>query len=97
VKKTSELAKATEARDVARTALTATSHKLRGRLAPRLLMADLAELLAARAGSLLLKRGVAKRRRVTAAVGGAFAIAGAIVLRATHKARTKKDGDLPPE
>jgi hypothetical protein len=97
VKEVRELRAATEARDAARTALTATSRKLRGRLAPRLIVADLAEMLAARAGSVLLKRGITKRRRVTAAVGGAAAIAGAIVLRATHRTAAKKIGDLPPE
>jgi hypothetical protein len=97
VKETRELQSATEARDAARTALTATSAKLRGRLAPRLLAAELAEMLAARAGRVFLKRGITKRRRVTAAVGGAAAIASAIVLRAAHRTRTKKTGDLPPE
>ena len=97
MKETRELQTATEARDAARTALTVTSDKLRGRLAPRLLAAELAELLAARAGSVFLKRGITKRRRVTAAVSGAAAIASAIVLRAAHKTRVKKTGDLPPE
>lgn len=97
MKEVGELQKATEARDAARTALTVTSGKLRGRLAPRLLIADLAEMLAARAGSVLLKRGITKRQRVTAAVGGAAAIAGAIVLRAAHRTAAKKTGDLPIE
>lgn len=97
MKEVGELQKATEARDAARTALTVTSGKLRGRLAPRLLIADLAEMLAARAGSVLLKRGITKRQRVTAAVGGAAAIAGAIVLRAAHRTAAKKTGDLPSE
>ena len=97
MKETRELQTATDARDAARTALTVTSGKLRGRLAPRLLAAELAELLAARAGSVFLKRGIPKRRRVTAALGGAAAIASAIVLRAAHKTRIKKTGDLPPE
>ena len=69
--------------------------KGRGRLAPRAIVADLAELLAARAGRVLLKRGITKRRRVTAAVGGAAAIASAIVLRAAQKSADKKTGDLP--
>lgn len=97
MKENRELQTATEVRDAARSALTVTSGKLRGRLAPRLLAAELAELLAARAGSVFLKRGITKRRRVTAAVGGAAAIASAIVLRAAHKTRVKKTGDLPPE
>lgn len=97
MKEVRELQRATEARDVARTALTVTSGKLRGRLAPRLLVADLAEMLAARAGTVLLKRGITKRRRVTAAVGGAVAITSAIVLRAAHRSRIKKTGDLPVE
>jgi hypothetical protein len=97
VKETRELQIATEEREAARTAMAATSRKLRGRLAPRLIVADLAEILAARAGSVLLKRGITKRRRLTAAVGGAAAIAGAIVLRAAHRTAAKKTGDLPPE
>ena len=97
MKEVRELQRATEARDAARSALAVTSGKLRGRLAPRLLAAELAEMLAARAGSVLLKRGITKRRRVTAAVGGAAAIASAIVLRAAHRTRIKKTGDLPPE
>ena len=97
MKETRELQTATDARDAARTALTVTSDKLRGQLAPRLLAAELAELLAARAGSVFLKRGITKRRRVTAAVSGAAAIASASVLRAAHKTRAKKTGDLPPE
>ncbi len=97
MKEVRELQAATEARNAARSALSATSRKLRGRLAPRLIVADLAELVAARAGSVLLKRGITKRRRVTAAVGGAAAIAGAIVLRAAHRTAAKKTGDLPLE
>lgn len=97
MKENRELQSANEVRDAARTALTVTSGKLRGRLAPRLLVAELADLLAARAGSVFLKRGITKRRRVTAALGGAAAIASAIVLRAAHKTRIKKTGDLPPE
>ncbi len=97
MKEVRELQKATEARDAARTALTVTSGKLRGRLAPRLLVADFAEMLAARAGRVLLARGITKRRRVGAAVGGAAAIASAIVLRAAQRTRVKKTGDLPPE
>lgn len=97
MKENRELQSANEVRDAARIALTVTSGKLRGRLAPRLLVAELAELLAARAGSVFLKRGITKRRRVTAALGGAAAIASAIVLRAAHKTRIKKTGDLPPE
>lgn len=97
MKENRELQSANEVRDAARTALTVTSGKLRGRLAPRLLVAEIADLLAARAGSVFLKRGITKRRRVTAALGGAAAIASAIVLRAAHKTRIKKTGDLPPE
>ncbi|UVO53212.1 hypothetical protein [Sphingomonas sp. SUN039] len=97
MKETRELEAATEARDSARQAMIDTSHKLRGRLAPRLLVAEAAELLAARAGRVLLKRGITKRRRITAAVGGAAAIASAIVLRAAHRTRIKKSGDLPSE
>jgi hypothetical protein len=97
VKEVRELQAATEARDAARAALTVTAAKLHGRLAPRLLAAELAEMIAARAGRAFLKRGITKRRRVAAAVGGAAAIASAIVLRAAHKARAKKTGDLPSE
>lgn len=97
MKESRELQVATEARDSARTALAVTSGKLRGRLAPRLLAAELAEMLATRAGSVLLKRGISKRRRVTAAIGATAAIASAIVLRATHRTRAKKNGDLPSE
>lgn len=97
MKEVRELQRATEARDAARTALTVTTGKVRGRLVPRLLAAELAEILAARAGSVLIKRGITKRRRLTAAVGGAAAIASAIVLRAAHKTHVKKTGDLPIE
>ncbi len=95
MKETRELQIATERRDEARQALVATTGKLRGRLSPRMLAADLAELLAARAGRVLVKRGITKRRRVTAAVGGAAAIASAIVLRAAQKAADKKTGAPP--
>lgn len=97
MKETRELQKATEARDAARVALTTTTGKLRGRLSPRLLAADVAQLLAARAGSVFLKRGITRRRRMTAAVGGAVAIVSAIALRAAQKRADKKSGDLPPK
>ncbi|MES2289377.1 MAG: hypothetical protein V4530_06535 [Pseudomonadota bacterium] len=90
MKETRELEVATQARDEARVALTTTTRKLRGRLAPRMIAADVAELVAARAGRIFLKSGISKRRRVTAAIGGAAAIASAIALRAAQKAAGKK-------
>jgi hypothetical protein len=60
-----------------------------------LLAAELAEMLATRAGSVLLKRGISKRRRVAAAIGATAAIASAVVLRAAHRTSAKKNGDLP--
>ncbi len=97
MKETRELQSATAARDAARTKLKKTAARLRGRLAPRMLAADLAELIAARAGRVLLKSGIPKRWRVSAAVGGAAAIAAAIVLRAAQRTADKKAGDLPPK
>ncbi len=97
MKETRELQEATEARDAARASLTTTTAKLRGRLAPRVLAADVAQLVAARAGSVLLKRGITKRRRITAAVGGAVALVSAIALRAAQRTADKKNGDLPPK
>lgn len=90
MKETRELQVATDARDEARAALTATTAKLRGRLAPRMIAADVAELVAARAGRVLFKSGITKRRRITAVIGGAAAIASAIALRATQKTASKK-------
>ncbi len=90
MKETRELQIATDARNQARAALTTTTQKLRGRLAPRMIAADVAELVAARAGRILLKSGITKRRRITAAIGGAAAIASAIALRAAQKAASKK-------
>lgn len=90
MKETRELEAATQARDDARTALNVTTQKLRGRLAPRMIAADVAELVAARAGRIFLKSGISKRRRVTAAIGGVAAIASAIALRAAQKTASKK-------
>lgn len=90
MKEMRELQIATDARNEARAALTTTTQKLRGRLAPRMIAADVAELVAARAGRILLKSGITKRRRITAAIGGAAAIASAIALRAAQKAASKK-------
>lgn len=94
---TRELQLATAARDAARTKLKKTTSELRQRLSPRMLAADLAELVAARAGRTFVRSGITKRRRVSAAVGVAAAIAAAIVLRAAQKIADKKAGDLPPE
>lgn len=90
MKETRELQRATQARNEARIALTNTTQKLRGRLAPRMIAADVAEMAAARAGAIFLKSGISKRRRVTAAIGGVAAIASAIALRAAQKRATKK-------
>lgn len=90
MKETRELQIATDARDEARAALTRTTQKLRGRLAPRMIAADVAELVAARAGRVLFKSGITKRRRITAVIGGAAAIASAIALRAAQKTAAKK-------
>lgn len=97
MKETRELESATAARDAARMELKNAVTRLRGRLAPRMLAADLAELIAARAGRVFLTSGIPKRRRVSAVVGGAAAIAAAIVLRAAQTTADKKAGDLPPK
>ncbi len=97
MKEVRELETATKARDAARTALTVTSRKLRGRLAPRLLAAELAEILARRAALVVIASGITKRRRFAAAVGSAAAVASAIVLRTSQKTKAKKNGDLPAE
>lgn len=90
MKETRELQVATDARDEARGALAATTRKLRERLTPRMIAADVAELLAARATRVFFKSGVTRRRRITAAVAGATAIASAIALRAAQKTAAKK-------
>jgi len=94
LKETRDLKQAAAARRVARATLRDTTARLRGRLAPRLLAADLAEVVAARASRALLQRGIARKRRIVIACGAGLAIATAIVLRATQRIATKKNDDL---
>ena len=96
MKEIQELEEATERRSVARAAFTQTRENVRARLKPRLLAAELAELVAARAGAVMVKRGITRRHRAIAAVSGAAALASAIVLRASHRAAAKiKKGNDP--
>ena len=97
MRETKELEEATERRSVARAAFNDTRDTLRGRLKPLLVAAEIAELVAARAGALMVKRGITRRRRTIAAVSGAAALASAIVLRASQRARAtvKKGNDSP--
>lgn len=97
MKQSEQLRIATEARDAARARLRNTSTRLRARLAPRALAADAADVIAARAGRIFLRRGITRNRRIAAACSAVAAVATAIVLRAALRNAAKKTGDLSGE
>ncbi len=78
---TPPLADLHEARATARTRLIDDAHRLRARLSPRLLAADAAGMVAARALRAVGKAGSKRRQRIGAALLAAGAAAAAVTLR----------------